>query len=112
VVNLANSDNVSILWGGSNKLTLGANDVISDAGSNTTIVVGTVVGATTINNFGADTGGIIDLFNGIDGYTTTAAAYNALTSDGAGGLILPLGAFGSIDFAGDTSLSAANFKIN
>jgi hypothetical protein len=111
-VRLDNSDNVSILWGGSNEVTLGADDVVSDGGSNTTIVIGTVVGATTINNFGADTGGIIDLFNGIDGYTTTAAAYAALTSDGAGGLLLPLGAFGSVDFAGASSLSQNNFKIN
>jgi len=40
-----------------------------------------------------------------------ASNYGKLTSDGAGGSMLSLGANGSIDFAGTTNLTAASFKI-
>ncbi len=110
-VHAGNSDTISILWGDSNQVLLGQNDVITDGGSGSTFQAGGNVGATTIKTFGADPGGIVELLNGVGGYQSSSDAFNALASDGAGGLMLSLGANGSIDFAGDTSLSAANFKI-
>ena len=107
-----NSDTITILSGAaSNQVLLGQNDVITDGGWNSTFTAGFNVGAATINNFGADPTGIVDLLNGNGGYTTAQDAYNHLTSDGDGGSMLSLGANGTIDFAGDTSLTAANFKI-
>ena len=107
------SDTISILWGASNQVVLGTADVVTDGGTGSLFKVGGNVGATAIGNFGADTLGVIDLLNGVGGYATAAAAYAALTGDGAGGLALSLGAQGSIDFTGPTAslLTAANFKI-
>ena len=53
------------------------------------------IGATTICNFAADGSGVVDLFNGMSGYTTARGAAAALTSDGAGGLRLALGIYGA-----------------
>jgi hypothetical protein len=106
-----NSDTINILSGASNTVLLGQNDVVTDGGWNSIFKAGFNVAATTIKNFGADPTGIVDLLNGNGNYATAQDAFNALTSDGAGGLTLPLGANGAIDFAGDTSLSVANFKI-
>lgn len=105
-------DTISILWGSSNTISLGGDDVINDGGSGTVIQAG-YVGAATINNFAADVGGIIELLGGAGAYTTPAAAYAALASDGHGGVELSLGISGSIDFAGTSAsqLSAASFKI-
>jgi hypothetical protein len=111
-VTAGNSDTINILWGDFNAVLLGQNDVISDGGSGTTFQASGNVGATTINNFSADPGGVVELLNGVGGYATSQDAFNAVTSDGAGGSMLSLGANGSIDFAGDTALSAANFKIS
>ena len=106
------ADNVALsLERASNTILLGQNDVITDGGSGSTFQAAGDVGATTIKTFGADPGGIVELLNGVGGYQTSSAAFNALTSDGAGGLMLSLGGNGSIDFAGDTSLSPGNFKI-
>ena len=110
-IHAGNSDTITILSGASNQVVLAANDVISDGGWASTFDIGGAVGATTLRNFGADPSGIIDLLNGVGGYATAEAAYSALTSDGAGGLSLSLGANGAIDFAGTSGLSAANFKI-
>ena len=110
-ITAGNADTINILWGDFNTVLLGQNDVVSDGGSGTTFQASGNVGATTINNFSADPGGVVELLNGVGGYATSADAFNALTSDGASGSVLSLGANGSIDFAGDTALSAGNFKI-
>ncbi len=105
------ADTIDILWGVSNQITVGVDDVITDGGAGTSFDVVNFVGATTLDNFAADPLGIVDLMNGIGGFASAQDAFAALTSDGAGGLKLSLGGYGSLDFAGDTSLSAANFKI-
>ncbi len=112
VIQAYNSDTISILSGGANQITLGADDVISDGGSNTLLIAGTDLGSTTIENFGNDAGGVVDFFNYVGSFSTPEQAYAALTSDGAGGLELQLGINGVIDFKGTTSLSVGNFKIN
>jgi hypothetical protein len=106
------SDTISIIYGAYDQVVLAPNVVVNDGGSKTTFSVTNQIGATTINNFAADHLGVMDLFNGIGGFATTSDAVAALTSDGAGGSMLSLGIYGSIDFAGDTSLSAANFKLS
>jgi hypothetical protein len=111
VVQAFNSDTITILSGASNTVLLGQNDVITDGGWNSIFKAGFNVGAATIKNFGADPAGIVDLLNGNGGYATAQDASAALTSDGAGGSMLSLGANGTIDFAGATTLTAANFKI-
>jgi hypothetical protein len=110
-ITAGNTDTINILWGDFNTVLLGQNDVITDGGSGTTFQASGNVGATTIKNFGADPGGVVELLNGVGGYATSQDAFDAVTSDGVGGSMLSLGANGAIDFAGDTSLSAANFKI-
>jgi hypothetical protein len=108
-----NSDTISILWGDSNEVTPGLGNVISDGGFGTIFKVDNGIGATTINDFAADPGGIIELLSGIGGFATAGEAYAALINDGAGGVKLALNVYGSIDFAGTSAsqLSAANFKI-
>ncbi len=110
-ITAGDSDTISILWGDSNRVLLGANDVINDGGLGTVFDVGGNVGATTFNNFGTDSTGVIDLLNGVGGYATATDALAALTGDDAGGLKLSLGADGAVDFRGTTVLTAANFKI-
>jgi hypothetical protein len=111
-INAGGSDTISILAGAaSNEVLLGQNDVITDGGWNSTFEIAGNVGTATLKQFGADSAGIVDLLNGVGQYATAQDAYSHLTSDGAGGLSLSLGANGSIDFVGATSLSAANFKI-
>jgi hypothetical protein len=55
---------------------------------------------------------VIDLINGAGGYTSAAAVVSALTSDGAGGAELKLGA-ATLHFIGvaPTALTAHDFKI-
>ena len=91
----------------------GLNDAIDDGGSSTLFRIAANVGSLAISGFKADTTGVIDLMKGVGGYSTAAAAFAALKSDGSGGSLLSLGADGSIDFKGDpvSSLSASNFKI-
>jgi hypothetical protein len=110
-IHAGNSDAIAILSGASNQVLLGQNDLVSDGGWNSTFDVAGNVGVTTITGFGADPAGVVDLLNGVGGYATAQDAAAALTSDGAGGSTLSLGANGSIDFAGATNLTAANFKI-
>jgi hypothetical protein len=110
-IHAGNLDAIAILSGASNQVLFGQNDVISDGGSGSTFQASGNVGATTIKNFSADPGGIMELLNGVGGYATSQDALNAVTSDGAGGSTLSLGANGSIDFAGATNLTSANFKI-
>jgi hypothetical protein len=111
-IHAGGSDTISILSGAaSNQVLLGQNDVITDSGWNSTFEAAANVGAATLKNFGADPAGIVDLLNGVGGYATAQDAAAALTSDGASGSMLSLGVNGSIDFAGSTNLTAANFKI-
>jgi hypothetical protein len=88
---------------------LGTGDTVTDGGYASTFDVSGNVGATTISNLGHVA--IVDLLNGVGGYSSAQDAFNSLQSDGNGGLTLSLGSNGSIDFTGSTSLSAANFKI-
>lgn len=113
VITAGNWDTISILWGHSDQIALGQDDVINYNGAGSVLDVGNAVGAATVNNFGADPSGIVDLLNGVGGFATAQDAYGALTGDGAGGLKLELGIYGSIDFTNTTAsqLSAANFKI-
>ena len=69
----------------------GLNDALTDGGSSDTFKIGSNVGSLKISGFGSDTTGIVDLLNGVGGYTTAAAAFHALASDGAGGSLLSLG---------------------
>jgi len=58
----------------------GLNDAITDGGSSTTIKIGSNVGNLSISGFGSDlTYGVIDLLNGVGGYTTPGQAFAALT---------------------------------
>ena len=68
----------------------------------------------SISGFGSDlTYGVIDLLNGVGGYTTPGQAFAALTPDGSGGSKLSLGSDGSIDIlnVAPTALHAGNFHI-
>ena len=123
VVNGGADDTISLT--GSTKLTVsGRNETVfvgpgggsvSDQGTGTAIGVGpTATGLESIFHFSADLAdGVIDLLGGVGGITSAAAAYAALTSDGKGGSMLPLGAGPTIDISGVTPamLSAANFRI-
>jgi hypothetical protein len=97
-VNGGNSAGFTIV-GTADVVYAGLNDAINDGGSSTTFKINSNVGNLAISGFGADTSGIIDLLNGAGGYTSASQAFAALTSDGAGGSKLSLGADGSIDFA-------------
>jgi uncharacterized repeat protein (TIGR03803 family) len=101
------------LMGTADVVYAGLNDAITDSGSSTTFRINSNVGNLALSGFGADTSGIIDLLNGAGGYTNASQAFAALTSDGAGGSKLSLGADGSIDFVNvaPSSLHASNFKI-
>jgi uncharacterized repeat protein (TIGR03803 family) len=91
----------------------GLNDAITDGGSSTKFKIKPNVGNLAISGFGADPTGIINLLNGVGGYTTASQAFSALTSDHSGGSLLSLGTDGSIDFVNvaPSSLHASNFKI-
>ena len=91
----------------------GLNDALTDGGSSDTFKIGSNVGSLEISGFGSDPTGIVDLLNGVGGYATAAAAFHALTSDGAGGSLLSLGIDGSIDLLGVApgALKVTNFKI-
>jgi hypothetical protein len=106
------SDTINIANGVSNQLTIGVDDAITDGGFGTLFNVVNFVGDTTINNFANDPSGVVSLLNGLGVFASPQAAFAALTSDGAGGLKLSMGGGGTLDFAGDTSLTAANFKID
>ena len=113
VVTAGVSDTLDVT-GYSNTVVLGAYDAVTDQGSGSLFVVGGPVGTTSLAGFGtADSLGVLDLTNGIGGFTSANAAYAALTGDGAGGLELALGSAGTIDFTGASAalLTAANFKI-
>jgi hypothetical protein len=93
--------------------TSGVSNMLTDNAQGTTVEIGSNVGSLQIANFGADSGGVIDLLNGVGGYSSAAAAVAALNSDGSGGSLLTLGSFGTIDFVGvaPSALHSGNFKI-
>jgi hypothetical protein len=112
-VTLAAGAQLTLLSGQQDTFTVGLNDRVVDGGQGTLVKIGGAVGALHIVNFSADATGVIDLLNGVGGYASAAAASAALTSDGAGGSLLSLGAAGAIDFVGvaPSALGAAHFKI-
>ncbi len=71
-------------------------------------------GSDIFQGFGNDPSAAVDLLGGIGGYAGVTGVMSALTSDGAGGSLLPLGGGQSIHFldAALSSLHASNFKIN
>ena len=101
------------LSGSNHTLIAGFNDSVYDGGVGTLIKAGSNVGVLRIANFAMDATSILDLLNGVGGYTTAQQCFAALTSDGAGGCQLSLGAAGTVDFVGTSAsqLSAAHFKI-
>lgn len=70
-------------------------------------------GTDLFNGFAADPTAVVDLLGGVGGYTGATAVVKALTSDGSGGTLLPMGSGQSIDFVGVVpgSLHAANFQV-
>ena len=73
---------------------------MTDGGTSDTFKIVSNIGSLKISGFGSDATGVVDLLNGVGGYTTAGAAYAALTSDGAGGSLLSLGTNGSIHLLG------------
>jgi hypothetical protein len=112
VVTAGASDTIDVTGIG-NEVILGTNNAVRDDGNGSLFVVGGPVGAASLAGFGSDSLGVLDLTNGVGGFTTANAAYAALTGDGVGGLELALGSAGTIDFGGASAamLTAANFKI-
>ena len=127
VILQANS-NLNVL-GSTDAITVGANSNLSVTGHGDTVILGSgdnlwfssattsevVVGkgvGATIESFVPGAHDIIDLINGAGGYSTTAAVMSALTSDGAGGSFLALGANTlHIMHVAPSALTAQNFKI-
>ncbi len=113
------------LAGGAPTMTfINANNVVYLEGSASPTIVDNSVGlkidvaaptvSAIVKNFAADSTGVVDLLNGVGGYTTAASAQAALVSDGHGGSMLSLGSgTGSIDFMGmaPSSIAATHFKI-
>ena len=98
--------------GSDDTVILGSRDSLWFSGATSSeIVVGKGVGA-TIESFRPTANDVIDLINGAGGYTSAAAVVSALTSDGAGGAELKLGA-ATLHFIGvaPTALTAHDFKI-
>lgn len=98
----------------------GANSAVLLEGSSSPMITDNAIGLTvdvasssvsaTLANFVADARGVIDLLNGVGGYTSAAAAQSALVSDGNGGSTLALGS-GSLHFLATSSIAVAHFKI-
>jgi hypothetical protein len=92
-----------------------ASETITDSGSGMQVFLGFSVGNVVINGWGSDPAAHIQLLNVVNGgYSTTAAALAALTSDGHGGTSLALPGTGSVDFAGvaPSSLTASNLTVS
>jgi hypothetical protein len=102
------SNDVAFLGGSANPV----NATIDDQSSGLTLYV-LNGGIDTINGLTTDPTAVIDLLGGVGGYANTTQVLNALTSDLAGGTLLPLGTGQAIDFIGVApgALHAANFCI-
>ena len=125
-VNAGTGSDVAVLSAGSASLALhGSNDIaflgggtgavnatITDGSSGLTVYV-LNGGVDVFKGFATDPSAVVDLLGGVGGYSSVGSVLQALTSDGNGGSVLPLGAGQSIDFANvaPTGLVAANFHI-
>ncbi|MGD0634250.1 MAG: hypothetical protein ABSA13_08235 [Beijerinckiaceae bacterium] len=114
---LANGGQDTLSFGGSgSSATLNGTIAASimDLGNALRINIGSGTQTDTISGLGStDTSGVVDLKNGVGGYTSVTAIVDALHSDGHGGTILTLGTTGSIDFVGiaPSQLHASNFAV-
>jgi len=102
------SNNVAFLGGTGNTV----NATINDQSHGLNVFVQNA-GVDKISGLAADPTAVVDLLGGVGGYTSVTQVLKALTTDHAGGTLLPLGGGRSIDFTGiaPTSLHAANFKV-
>jgi len=81
---------------------------VADQSSDLQTYVDNASASLTFSELGA--GAVVHLLGGNGGYATPGQALAALTSDGAGGTLLPL-TNGTIDFAAGIQLGAGNFAI-
>lgn len=102
------SNNIAFLGGSGNAV----NATINDKSQGLTVYV-LNGGVDKISGLATDTTAVIDLLGGVGGYTSASQMLSAITSDNAGGALLPLGNGQSIDIIGvaPTSLRAANFAV-
>ena len=111
---LGSGINAVTVSGGGDAVFLGVGSpTVTDAGHGLVAVAGLGAGNSMISGVGSDPAFALDLIGGVGGYTSGAAAYAALTTDGHGGSLLALGSTGSVDFLGvaATQLSAGNFHV-
>lgn len=112
---LNDSNTTLVLHGTGNDVFInGGSDSITDTPGGTDqlkLDVGAAGGQIDLVNFSAASG-MIDLAPGL-GFSTAAAAFDALASDGHGGTALALNGHGSIELQGvaPSALHASNFKI-
>jgi alpha-tubulin suppressor-like RCC1 family protein len=108
-LNFQGTNNIAFLGNGTGTA---VNATINDQSSGLQVYV-LNPGNDVFNNIAADPGAVINLLGGIGGYSTVSQVMAALTADGHGGTLLPLGAGASIDFANTAaaSLLASNFKL-
>ena len=90
-ITVGDNSNISVS-GGNNTVILGSGDNLWFSGATNSEVVIGAAGGETIESFLPSANDVIDLINGVGGYSSTAAIVSALASDGAGGSILSLGA--------------------
>ncbi len=103
------SNDIAFLGGGNAQV----DATIDDQASGLTVDVATG-GSDIFHGFGNDPSATVDLLGGVGGFAGVTGVMSALTSDGAGGSLLPLGGGQSFHFldAAPSSLHASNFKIN
>ena len=103
------SNNVAFLGGSGNAV----NATVNDKSQGLTVYV-LNGGIDKISGLATDTKAVIDLLGGLGGYTSVKQVLSALTSDNAGGAMLPLGNGQSIDVIGvaPASLRLANFQVD
>jgi hypothetical protein len=102
------SNNVAFLGGAGTSVSA----TINDQSQGLTVFVANG-GVDKITGLATDPTAVIDLLGGVGHYSNVTQVLNALTTDHAGGTLLPLGNGQSIDFVGvaRSSLHAANFKV-
>jgi hypothetical protein len=102
------SNDIAFLGGGTGSV----NATIDDLSSGLTAYV-LNAGNDVFNGLANDRSAVIDLLGGVGGYASVGAVMAALTGDGHGGTLVPIGAGQAIDFIGaaPTALHAANFAI-
>lgn len=110
--------NATLVFHGSNDVAFlggagsAVNATINDQSKGLTVFV-LNGGVDKISGLATDPTAVVDLLGGVGGYTSVNQVLKALTTDNAGGTLLPLGGGRSIDFIGvaPTNLHAANFKV-